>query len=189
MVIPKDIERYSFTEGIRVNENTLTATKAKSLYSHPKIWIIRVQKMRWKQRIVCAFDERINSAGMKTLQVVVSPTDNANILKYLSAILSSKLINFWCINYLADDMNQAYLSRIPIPAINFSDNVERGKHDKLVLLAERMLSLHKQPSARTPQEQEMVKREIESTDKAIDKLVYDLYGLTEEEIKIVEGTG
>ncbi len=33
----------------------------------------------------------------------------------------------------------------------------------------------------------MVKREIEATDKAIDRLVYELYGLTEEEIKIVEG--
>ena len=32
----------------------------------------------------------------------------------------------------------------------------------------------------------MVKREIESTDKAIDKLVYELYGLSEEEIRIVE---
>ena len=39
---------------------------------------------------------------------------------------------------------------------------------------------------RTP-EQEMVKREIESTDRAIDKLVYELYGLTEEGIRIVEG--
>ena len=38
-----------------------------------------------------------------------------------------------------------------------------------------------------PQEQEMVKREIESTDRAIDNLVYELYGLTDEEIKIVEG--
>ena len=38
-----------------------------------------------------------------------------------------------------------------------------------------------------PQEEEMVKREIESTDRAIDILVYELYGLTEEEIKIVEG--
>ena len=44
----------------------------------------------------------------------------------------------------------------------------------MVLLVERMLALHKQPSARTPQEQELVKREIESTDRAIDKLVYEL---------------
>ncbi len=28
---------------------------------------------------------------------------------------------------------------------------------------------------------------IESTDKEIDKMVYELYGLTEEEVKIVEG--
>ena len=33
----------------------------------------------------------------------------------------------------------------------------------------------------------MVKREIESTDRQIDKLVYELYGLTETEIEIVEG--
>ena len=39
---------------------------------------------------------------------------------------------------------------------------------------------------RDRQEQELVKREIESTDKAIDKLVYELYGLTDDEIKIVE---
>jgi hypothetical protein len=33
----------------------------------------------------------------------------------------------------------------------------------------------------------MIQREIESTDQAIDTLVYQLYGLTEAEIKIVEG--
>ncbi len=56
----------------------------------------------------------------------------------------------------------------------------------MVSLVERMLLLHKQ-SARTPQEKEIIQREIESTDKAIDTLVYELYGLTEEEIKIVKG--
>ena len=40
---------------------------------------------------------------------------------------------------------------------------------------------------KTPQEQEMVKREIEAMDRQIDRLVYELYGLSEEEIKIVEG--
>ena len=70
-----------------------------------------------------------------------------------------------------------------------------------------MLELHKAPSARfagtspksssglgggqgggrTPQEKERLAREIEATDKSIDRLVYELYGLTEDEIKIVEG--
>lgn len=58
-------------------------------------------------------------------------------------------------------------------------------HDKMISLVERMLALHKQ-SPRTPQEQGTVKREIESTDRAIDRLVYELYGLSEEEVGIVE---
>lgn len=39
----------------------------------------------------------------------------------------------------------------------------------------------------SPQDKEHVAREIESTDRAIEKLVYELYRLTEDEIKIVEG--
>ena len=35
--------------------------------------------------------------------------------------------------------------------------------------------------------QESLKAAIDATDKAIDRLVYELYGLTKEEIKIVEG--
>jgi hypothetical protein len=32
-----------------------------------------------------------------------------------------------------------------------------------------------------------LKSEIDKTDKEIDRMVYELYGLTEEEVKIVEG--
>ena len=32
-----------------------------------------------------------------------------------------------------------------------------------------------------------IERQIQTTDKQIDQLVYELYGLTEEEIRIVEG--
>jgi hypothetical protein len=49
-----------------------------------------------------------------------------------------------------------------------------------------MILLHKR-TPQTPHEQELLQREIDATDAQIDRLVYDLYGLTEEEIKIVEG--
>ena len=42
-------------------------------------------------------------------------------------------------------------------------------------------------SAHTPSEKDRLMREVESTDRMIDGLVYELYGLSEEEIKIVEG--
>jgi hypothetical protein len=38
-----------------------------------------------------------------------------------------------------------------------------------------------------PSEVERLKREIASTDADIDELVYELYGITEDERKIIEG--
>ncbi|MDE3090935.1 MAG: restriction endonuclease subunit R, partial [Chloroflexota bacterium] len=140
------------------------------------------------QRIVCAFDERTHSAGMKTLQVIISPTDNAEDLKYLSALLSSKLMNFWCTNYLADDMNQSYLEKIPIRAINFADAADKARHDRVVALVTQMLELHPRLRAsQTAADRELLQRQIDATDAQIDALVYELYGLTEEEIRVVEG--
>ena len=41
--------------------------------------------------------------------------------------------------------------------------------------------------ARMARDKELYKRQIEIVDAQIDRLVYDLYGLTEEEVKVVEG--
>ncbi len=57
----------------------------------------------------------------------------------------------------------------------------------MVKLVEQMLELHQRLSAvRTPPEKTSLERQITATDRQIDRFVYDLYGLTEEEIKIVE---
>jgi len=51
-----------------------------------------------------------------------------------------------------------------------------------------MLDLNKQLlNAKTDHEKTLIQRQIDATDSQIDKLVYELYDLTEEEIKIVEG--
>jgi len=61
-----------------------------------------------------------------------------------------------------------------------------GGHDWIVELVERMLGLHKQlPKAKTPHEQESLQRQIAATDRRIDDLVYELCGLTDDEIRIV----
>ncbi len=57
----------------------------------------------------------------------------------------------------------------------------------MVGLVETMLKLHKDlPKAKTPHEQESIQRQIAATDRQIDELVCELYGLTEDEIRIVE---
>ena len=58
----------------------------------------------------------------------------------------------------------------------------------MVGLVETMLKLRKDlPKAKTPHQQESVQRQIAATDNQIDTLVYELYGVTEEDTKIVEG--
>jgi hypothetical protein len=55
-------------------------------------------------------------------------------------------------------------------------------------MVETMLKLHKDlPKAKTPHESEALQRQIAATDESIDALVYELYELTEDEIRIVEG--
>jgi adenine-specific DNA-methyltransferase len=61
-------------------------------------------------------------------------------------------------------------------------------YDKLVSLVEKMLELQKKHhEARMERDKELYERQIHIVDKQIDKLVYELYGLSDEEIKVIEG--
>lgn len=57
----------------------------------------------------------------------------------------------------------------------------------MVELVERMLKLHKDRQAASEFDRKHIDQYIARTDKEIDELVYKLYDLTEEEIKVVEG--
>ena len=114
--------------------------------------------------------------------------------KYITGLLNSKLLD-WFMKIVSTSFhggyfaaNKQFLVQLPIRAINFSNPSEKAAHDKMVSLVERMLELHRRlPATRMPQEKEMIQREIEATDAQIDRLVYELYGLTEEEIRVMEG--
>ena len=54
-------------------------------------------------------------------------------------------------------------------------------------MVEKIIALHqKLEDAKTDHDKALIQRQIEATDKQIDRLVYELYGLTDDEIKIVE---
>jgi hypothetical protein len=67
------------------------------------------------------------------------------------------------------------------------DKKDMDLKQRIVVLVDRMLDLHKQTPA-TPQEKEQLQRQIAATDRQIDTLVYQLYGLTDEEIALVESS-
>ncbi|MBA4156068.1 MAG: N-6 DNA methylase [Gemmatimonadetes bacterium] len=114
---------------------------------------------------------------------------------YLAAVLGSRLISFY-IRGFYDEVNDAFpqikvgqLRSLPIHRIDFSDEADRARHDRMVEMVERMVALHKQlTAAQTAHEKTLLQRQIESTDRLIDRLVYELYGLTEAEVRMVEGS-
>jgi hypothetical protein len=116
--------------------------------------------------------------------------------KYLLGIINSRLMLHYFSSTLALIRGgymrffTQYLMGIPIRIINFSDPNDKARHDKLVALVERMLALHKKRvEVKIDHEKTLIEGQIEATDKQIDALVYELYGLTEDEIQIIEGEG
>lgn len=112
-------------------------------------------------------------------------------LEYVVANINSKLVDWYFKQKLGGGLH-VYpndVKNLPIYQINFSNSEEKAKHDELAKLAEKILDLNKelQKTPENSNKYNSIKSEIEKTDKKIDEEVYKLYGLTEEEIKIVEG--
>ncbi len=114
----------------------------------------------------------------KTAFTIVSDAYN---LKLLTALLNSKLITFYFKNFCGGcilgksgyQYNKHALEKIPIPQIT-EKNQELAR--KITDGAEQILTLkEKDPKANT-----------QKLEKEIDALVYQLYNLTDEEIKIIE---
>ncbi len=77
--------------------------------------------------------------------------------------------------------------KLPIRHIDFKNKTDKALHDKIVSLVERMLNLSKSlQKAKTPHDTELLERQISATDRQIDSLVYELYGLTPDEIGVIE---
>ena len=81
-----------------------------------------------------------------------------------------------------------YMKKVPIRVVGLSDTADIGRRDRVAKLVIAMLDLHKQfAAAKSEVQKSLIRRQINATDAEIDRLVYDLYGLTAEEIAIVEG--
>ena len=114
-------------------------------------------------------------------------TDRIN-LKYLTGILNSKLTFYWLKNkgkQLGDllQIDKGPLMEIPICVGN------KEQQKEIINLVDKMIFLNKKlhEVLEYSNEWDNVKLEIGKTDKKIDEEVYKIYGLTEDEIKVVEG--
>jgi type I restriction-modification system DNA methylase subunit len=125
--------------------------------------------------------------------------------KYLFALLNSKIVNYYY-GFISSQLGSkglraftVYLKEIPIPQIEeekqqpfikLVDEILEAKlkiKDYKVLLEEAMKTNNFDREIKLKKELETLENICISNEKEIDNMVYKLYDLTEEEIKIVEG--
>jgi len=167
-------------------------TYLKDKYEHPIIKSLEF-KNKFPKRFIQTSKAKIIITGMRYFEAFLDETgvyiagkstiiiskknENSTSLKFLLAILNSKLISFYIKqNYSAlgidggINFNKPMVEDIPLP------NVSKSKIKTIIKLVDKII---------------LIKAENPETDKSelenrIDELVYELYKLTSKEIKIVE---
>ncbi len=180
ILIPENIDRYS------VSDTKYYTNSWKNSFEKKRILVIRIRNLKIRRRIIATIEKR-KTATLKTIQQIYFNAASNCSLEYIIGILNSNLLNFYCTHFLVDDINKVYIGQLPIRAIDFTSSDDKSLHDKMAFLVDRMLDLQKKYSKSSlPQEKTVLQRQMESTDRQIDQLVYKLYDLTDEEIKVVE---
>lgn len=127
------------------------------------------QRVNSSRQLLVAYDNQQNYFLDTTNVSSYSTWDGKTPLKYLCGLLNSKLINFWyCKKYLMPTIGGYELHSIPVKTINNYDTfislvdwaISAAQNNNLIVLSKKM--------------------------KEIDEIVYDIYGLTEAEIKVIE---
>jgi type I restriction-modification system DNA methylase subunit len=121
------------------------------------------------------------------------PSDDCYLLGILNSKLAWIFFKRLC-SVLGDpdkggrlELRSIHVSQFPVKKDEQNTSSSKSYHSEIISLVTSILSLHAQlPGAHTDFEKERLARQIESADRRIDELVYELYGLTSEEIKIVE---
>jgi hypothetical protein len=114
--------------------------------------------------------------------------------EFVLGILNSKL-SFWFLRQISNvfrggwiTCTKQYFGELPIVRLDLKQPADKSRHDKLVVLVDKMLGLMPKLRATTADSDKAVlQNAVTATDQQIDQLVYELYNLTPEEIALVEG--
>ena len=113
--------------------------------------------------------------------------------KFILAILNSKLISWYVYIFIFGlairtmHFDNPATSRIPMPSVDLTKKSDKEVHDKLVKLVDNIIAINKKlVGENNPNTKEILERQVRALDGEIDRLVYGLYGLNDNEIRIIE---
>ncbi|MBU1694320.1 MAG: N-6 DNA methylase, partial [Verrucomicrobia bacterium] len=154
----------------------------------PRLVIQKIRNPSLKQRLVAGYldDNETYSAGV-LLNAILKRGEWK--LLFILGLLNSILLNYWYRKSILDvSIRVIDLEQLPVVHLDFASPSDRARHDKLVALVDKMLVLVPRLRAeKSESKRKTLQNAVDATDRQIDRLVYDLYGLTDEEIALVEG--
>jgi type I restriction-modification system DNA methylase subunit/predicted type IV restriction endonuclease len=186
------VRRYLLERGpkryIRFDES-LAEPKPKRYFEGPRLLLRELISRQFRLQAVRAEQNFVTNKSMQS----VLPLGTLASLDFLLGCINSKLMSWYFLHRSniaqRDDFPKIVLKETRNLPISVSANspLWRNQHDRMQIMVGQILNLSSQlQRARTDQERTVLERQIEATDGQIDKLVYELYGLTEEEIAIIE---
>jgi len=188
------LQRYNLEHGEKGfvgYEAEVQASKPFEYFSAPRILLRQVLSRKLRLQGVFTTETFLTNQSVQSL--IANPeVRSAPDLLFLLGIINGRLLSWYFVNFNSvarrDDFPKIIIQQTrELPFPDWNAKSDKAAHDRMVKFVEQMLELHKRLSvARTPQEKTSLERQITATDAQIDRLVYDLYGLTEDEIKIVE---
>lgn len=169
----------------------LGAPRRQNFFIKPRILIRQIVSGN-PLRIYAGYTEEELYNVQSIFNLILKENVGINI-KYVLAIINSSLMNYYHRHKYLDlskNLFQKILiqncKKFPIKIIDEKNKSELNTHDSLVKLVEQMLQLNKElQEAVLPGDKEMLQRRISYTDSSIDRLVYELYDLSEEEIALI----
>jgi hypothetical protein len=187
----REINRYQTNwagKYLKYDLNAIHSCKREDIFlSKEKIFFRRVSSS-----LIATLDDK-QFYALNTLVAINKKEEIECSIKFILAIINSKLINYYYNKFLKStkkvfsEIQARQIGQLPFPTINFKDKGEKAMHDDVVKLVEQLLILNEGKSdlkLQTKINQRQGK--IDYCENRINDLVYQLYGLTEEEIKIVK---
>jgi len=190
----KSIGRYlvkDIKEFVTKEDYTKFSKKTKYLLK-PKVIIqnIVAHVTRPKDHIILM--STIDEEGLLALDNVgcISIKDSEIDKLFLVAILNSTLMSWYAYRFIYSKairtmrLDKYHLSKMPLCEYKGKD-----EYEKTTLLAARMISLNKHLSEignKLTDERARIEEEIKRTDNEIDEQVYRIYGISEDEKKVIE---
>ncbi len=188
----KNIQRFAYRSDffVQYERAKMDAPRREEIFtSSEKIVVQEIRNITLKRRIVAAYDDQQHYCLQSTNVINKREKVNAD-LKFLLGLLNSELLNwFFRVSFPSNNhIASNQLAQMPIRAIDLSDAADKKSHDDLVSLVEQMLAAKRDgATSQSEAETRRAAAKIASLDRRIDALVYALYGLSEDEIALVEG--